>query len=79
MAGGITMTRRDFLAAGVAGLVSVTAARARVTAPESADQMEWLPGWRIRELVVSKQVSPVEVVEFFLDRIDRLDSRLGRL
>jgi aspartyl-tRNA(Asn)/glutamyl-tRNA(Gln) amidotransferase subunit A len=35
--------------------------------------LTWLPGWRIRELIVESAVSPTEVVEHFLARIDALD------
>ncbi|MFN3974387.1 MAG: amidase [Dehalococcoidia bacterium] len=37
----------------------------------------WLPGWRIRELIARRQVSPVEVARHFLERIDRLNARLN--
>ena len=37
------------------------------------DALTWLPGWRIRELIVDGEVSPTEVVEHFLARIEALD------
>ncbi|MCS7207655.1 MAG: amidase [Dehalococcoidia bacterium] len=37
----------------------------------------WIPGWRIRELIARRQISPVEVARHFLDRIDRLNPRLN--
>ena len=37
------------------------------------DALTWLPGWRIRDLIVDGELSPTEVVEHFLDRIEALD------
>ena len=37
------------------------------------DALTWLPGWRIRELIVDGEVSPTEVVEHFLARIQALN------
>jgi Asp-tRNA(Asn)/Glu-tRNA(Gln) amidotransferase A subunit family amidase len=40
------------------------------------DPLRWMPGWQIRELMVQKQISPVEVMQQTLDRIDRLEPKL---
>jgi aspartyl-tRNA(Asn)/glutamyl-tRNA(Gln) amidotransferase subunit A len=41
-----------------------------------SEELTWLPGWRIRELIGKQEVSPVEVVDHFLGRIEELDSKL---
>jgi aspartyl-tRNA(Asn)/glutamyl-tRNA(Gln) amidotransferase subunit A len=35
-----------------------------------SEELTWLPGWRIRELIGKKEVSPVEVTDHFLSRIE---------
>jgi Asp-tRNA(Asn)/Glu-tRNA(Gln) amidotransferase A subunit family amidase len=39
----------------------------------SGEQPTWMPGWRLRDLMVRKELSPVEVTQHFLDRIDNVD------
>lgn len=39
-------------------------------------ELTWLPGWRLRELIVRGDLSPVEVIRHFLDRIASLDPTL---
>ena len=39
--------------------------------------LTFTPAWRLKELIATKQVSPVELAEVFLRRIEALDSRLN--
>ena len=41
-----------------------------------SEALTWLTGWRLRELIGKREVSPVEVTEHFLRRIDDLDPLL---
>jgi Asp-tRNA(Asn)/Glu-tRNA(Gln) amidotransferase A subunit family amidase len=40
------------------------------------DSLTWLAAWELRELMVAREVSPVEVTRHFLDRIASLDPAL---
>lgn len=42
----------------------------------SAPDIAYTPAWRLREMIQARQVSPVEVTRFFLERIERLNPRL---
>ena len=39
--------------------------------------LAFTPSWRLKELIATKQVSPVELAEVFLRRIEALDPRLN--
>ena len=41
-----------------------------------SDELTWLPAWQIRELIANGEVSPVEVLDHFLGRIDEHDAEL---
>lgn len=66
-------TRRTFLKGSLAaaGAASMGVANAR-TKP-TAEDITWLPGYELRQLISQKVLSPVEVTGHFLDRISRLD------
>src|SRR5690606_8829171 len=68
-----TTDRRRVLL-GVSGAVA-SAAGVWGSRPATAktDDITWAPAWRIREMIASKQVSPVEVTNHFLARIERFN------
>ncbi|RYY29086.1 MAG: amidase [Sphingomonadales bacterium] len=45
-------------------------------AATSADDLTWLPAWRIRDLIAKREVSALEVTNHFLGRIQSLDPQL---
>ena len=75
-----SVRRRELVAAGLAGLAWGACGWAGSRGTENTAvpaKLEWLPAWRIRELVVRKHLSAVEVTQYFLDRIERLDGSIG--
>ena len=40
------------------------------------DDLTWLTAWRLRDLMIAKTISPVDVTKHFLQRIDDLDKTL---
>jgi Asp-tRNA(Asn)/Glu-tRNA(Gln) amidotransferase A subunit family amidase len=40
------------------------------------DELTWMPAWKMRELIGKGDISPVEVTEHFLGRIEEFDSTL---
>lgn len=74
------MSRRDFvkitgLTLGASTLLGREAFAGKI--PTTTQSLTWLPAWRIRELIAKREVSPVEVTEHFLARIELLDPKLN--
>ncbi|GAA1970581.1 amidase [Nocardioides panacihumi] len=44
-----------------------------------SDELTWLPGWRLTELIAKREVSCLEVTEHFLGRIEELNPTLHAL
>lgn len=42
----------------------------------NTDGLTWLPAWKLRQLIVDREVTAVDVTRHFIDRIARLDSSL---
>ncbi len=43
----------------------------------NSTDLAFAPAWKVREMVAAKEVSPRELVDLFLDRIDSLDPKLN--
>ena len=41
------------------------------------DELEWVPAWKLRQLIAARDLSPVELMESLLTRIDRLGPDLN--
>jgi aspartyl-tRNA(Asn)/glutamyl-tRNA(Gln) amidotransferase subunit A len=54
----------------------VRAGLARMEGTPMSDELTWLPAWRIREMIAKREVSPVEVTDHFLGRIDEHNDKL---
>src|SRR5690606_18431474 len=71
------VSRRNLLKATLAtsALVASRGALAAKTTPVT-DDITWMSGIELRHLIAKKAISPVEVVDHFLKRIDRLEPTL---
>lgn len=69
------ITRRTVLAAGLAATAAsaMPSAVGKVLPGENAPDITWMPGWELRDKIVSRELSPTEVAQHFLQRIARLD------
>lgn len=68
-------SRRAFLQATAATAVVAASSGAGAAATAGGD-LTWTPAWRLRDMIARKQVSPVEVLDHFLARIDRFNPTL---
>lgn len=41
------------------------------------EELAFTPAWRLRDMIASREVSPVEVVDLYLQRIERINPRLN--
>jgi Asp-tRNA(Asn)/Glu-tRNA(Gln) amidotransferase A subunit family amidase len=59
------------------GMLNSSLAVAGNKTPQAgSDELTWMPAWRMRELIGSKDISPVEVTEHFLNRIEEVGKKL---
>jgi aspartyl-tRNA(Asn)/glutamyl-tRNA(Gln) amidotransferase subunit A len=73
-----TFSRRDFLRTSAAATLIATAPTllGRAARAGVVPDLTWTPAWQLRELIVQKEISPVVVIEHFLNRIEQLDPKL---
>jgi aspartyl-tRNA(Asn)/glutamyl-tRNA(Gln) amidotransferase subunit A len=72
------ITRRKVLAAGLAATAASaipSVSMGTVTLKEHSSDLSWMPGWELRDKIARKELSPAEVAQHFLKRIERLDSK----
>lgn len=69
------MRRRDAIKA-VGGAAVAAAVGGKVSAVPARADLTWLPAWKLRDLIVRREVTAAAVTDHFLARIDRLDPKL---
>lgn len=77
-ANGTTFSRRDFVNTSAATALMATSFK-NISTPAwgaTSPDLTWMQGSQLLELMASKALSPVEVTQHFLDRIERLDPKI---
>lgn len=72
-------THRRTLIKGLAAGAAIAGSGVLGSAAASAasrDELTWMPAWKIRDLIADKSLSPVEVTEHFLNRIEDVGGKL---
>lgn len=75
----VNVTRRNLLKVASAALLT-TQMPNLMAAPfkqKKSSELAWTPGWQLRDLIVNKSLSPVELTRYFLERIERLDPAIN--
>lgn len=69
------LSRRKFITNGLmlSAAAAVPSSLASAIASTSGSELTWMPGWQLVEQIASKKLSPVDVTEHFLKRIDQID------
>jgi|TARA_B110000503_G_scaffold141977_2_gene237237 hypothetical protein len=68
-------SRRDFLKLSAGGLTTLGLNGMNFAQASSfyTSEITWMPDWQLVSAMSTKRISPVEVIEYFLQRIERLD------
>jgi aspartyl-tRNA(Asn)/glutamyl-tRNA(Gln) amidotransferase subunit A len=72
----MNMDRREFVASSAAALLSAGVADAASSQQFAKSDLTWLPGWQIRDAIVSGKITAQAVTDHFLSRIALLDPQL---
>jgi len=75
----IDITRRNLLKAGSGALLAAQIPNLMAASMKQTNSSElaWTPGWKLRELIANKSLSPVELTRYFLGRIDKIDPAIN--
>jgi Asp-tRNA(Asn)/Glu-tRNA(Gln) amidotransferase A subunit family amidase len=75
----VNITRRNLLKAGSAALLTTQVPNLMAASfkQTKSSELAWTPGWKLRELIANKSLSPVELTSYFLERIGRVDPAIN--